>query len=642
MTVSVQTAIDALGGTATSWAAQQITFSIPGTTSAWAGYQPNDEQSNANFGVLNATQAMNFRAAIGAWDGLIARSLVETNDLTSPGAIRVAFTNVQDYGVSQTTAAYAYEPTASSLPGYAGDVWIDEVYKGISFSSGSYEYTLLLHELGHSLGLKHPHEGATRLPSAFDNERYTVMSYNRMQDGVWWTFSTVGASLRSSPANVHATTPMQLDVIAIQSRYGADTATNGAATTYSWSETLPILENIYDTGGTDLIDLSAHTRASIIDLTPGAFSSIARYTIADQIAYWNARFPGYGSFVSDALNNAETYTWTNNVSTSLTTVIENVIAGSGSDTITGNSAANALYGRAGNDILDGGLGNDTLDGGIGNDTLNGGVGNDTLTGEAGSDNLTGGAGADRFVLTLDGNSDFITDFDSTLDSFAFQTSTGQMVGGAGGTLSLNKTTRVLSWDADGDGAGPAQAVATGVDLLTGFTRSILAPGFQPARVQVVSGGGREEAVFDWGTNAFDRSITTYDAGNRIISFAVTNDDGSNSTRFYDNETNQPWSLRTAEYDGQGRLTGYSVTYDAGETNIFQFDPGNTRTWDRNIEYYDRLGRLSVQAVAWDDGTASERYIDTFDVSPWAYYIDAYRGGGLVSHTFYNADGSLFG
>ena len=47
--------------------------------------------------------------------------------------------------------------------------------------------------------------------------------------------------------------------------------------------------------------------------------------------------------------------------------IENVIGGSGNDTLTGDGLANALFGNGGNDILKGGGGNDVLDGGTGID-----------------------------------------------------------------------------------------------------------------------------------------------------------------------------------------------------------------------------------------------------------------------------------
>jgi Ca2+-binding RTX toxin-like protein len=48
--------------------------------------------------------------------------------------------------------------------------------------------------------------------------------------------------------------------------------------------------------------------------------------------------------------------------------VENIIGGSGSDTIIGDARANVLIGGGGGDILKGGLGSDILDGGIGSDT----------------------------------------------------------------------------------------------------------------------------------------------------------------------------------------------------------------------------------------------------------------------------------
>jgi hypothetical protein len=72
--------------------------------------------------------------------------------------------------------------------------------------------------------------------------------------------------------------------------------------------------------------------------------------------------------------------------------VENVIGGSGSDSITGSSAANDLDGGTGNDTISGGGGDDAIDGGTGNDTIGGGAGNDTLDGESGIDQVDGGTG----------------------------------------------------------------------------------------------------------------------------------------------------------------------------------------------------------------------------------------------------------
>jgi Ca2+-binding RTX toxin-like protein len=86
--------------------------------------------------------------------------------------------------------------------------------------------------------------------------------------------------------------------------------------------------------------------------------------------------------------------------------VENVIGGSGNDSIAGDAGANQLTGGDGNDDLAGRGGDDTIDGG---------AGNDNLTGGAGADKLIGGAGADTFVFTSVGDStpgapDTIVDF----------------------------------------------------------------------------------------------------------------------------------------------------------------------------------------------------------------------------------------
>lgn len=73
---------------------------------------------------------------------------------------------------------------------------------------------------------------------------------------------------------------------------------------------------------------------------------------------------------------------------------EDAIAGSGSDSLTGNAAPNSLTGGAGDDLLEGVGSNDTLSGGDGNDRLFGMDGDDSLTGGAGHDFLEGGAGSD--------------------------------------------------------------------------------------------------------------------------------------------------------------------------------------------------------------------------------------------------------
>jgi len=74
--------------------------------------------------------------------------------------------------------------------------------------------------------------------------------------------------------------------------------------------------------------------------------------------------------------------------------IENLIGGTGADSLTGTTSSNQILGGAGNDSIFGDSGNDTLDGEAGNDSIDGGSGNDLIYGSAGADWMIGGTGTD--------------------------------------------------------------------------------------------------------------------------------------------------------------------------------------------------------------------------------------------------------
>ena len=123
---------------------------------------------------------------------------------------------------------------------------------------------------------------------------------------------------------------------------------------------------------------------------------------------------------------------------------------------------------------------DSLTGNLSANVLDGGVGNDTLAGGFGKDILTGGLGADKFlfnVMETTANKDTITDFSILeLDKIQFSKSvfngftalgsvTAAMlaIDGAAQTTSTrliyNNISGILSYDADGSGAGQAIEVA---------------------------------------------------------------------------------------------------------------------------------------------------------------------------------------
>ena len=106
----------------------------------------------------------------------------------------------------------------------------------------------------------------------------------------------------------------------------------------------PTTFTIYDNGGNDTLDLRTDTKDQRVDLRPEGISDV--------------------------------YGLTGNAIIARDTWIENFIAGSGNDFITGNAVANDLNGREGNDRIWGSGGDDILEGGAGADHLDGDAGLD--------------------------------------------------------------------------------------------------------------------------------------------------------------------------------------------------------------------------------------------------------------------------
>lgn len=166
-------------------------------------------------------------------------------------------------------------------------------------------------------------------------------------------------------------------------------------------------------------------------------------------------------------------------------VFDRLIAGGqGNDNlgISGTAYRDWINGDDGNDSINGFANNDFLLGGNGADSINGGAGgNDTLVGGSGNDTLIGGAGADtfRYQSQADGT-DVITDFTTAqgdklqfvgtafgglaaggLNAANFVSGNPPAAGAAVPTFLFNTSTRLLSFDQDGNGgAFSAVSIAT--------------------------------------------------------------------------------------------------------------------------------------------------------------------------------------
>ena len=334
-----------------------LTYSFENADST---YLPGQHEPTNGFHELTGVQKAAARAALEYWSNVANVTFVEVADNASGhGDIRFGRSN-------DPSTAWAYYPSTSDL---GGDIWLGNFYHGDTqtYPLGSYYFRTFTHEIGHALGLKHPHDGGGSgviQNPALDWFGTSLMSYR--------TYPNQPVNQGDS-AFFGPSAPMLNDIAAIQYIYGANTSFRAGNNDYSWAPGARLFETIYDAGGIDSINWSNQSSTALIDLRPGAWSNLGpAYT-------WSG---GGGGSLPTTLAIAYGVT------------IENAMGGSGNDFITGNTAANTLIGNLGNDTLDGAEGNDRLDGGNGNDRLLGDIGDDRLSGGNGNDDVFGEDGND--------------------------------------------------------------------------------------------------------------------------------------------------------------------------------------------------------------------------------------------------------
>lgn len=340
------------------WAVSSFTFSFPSSASFYGSGYGSGEQ-NANFEALNPVQMDAVRAILADYSAVANVTFQEITETASQHAdIRLAESD-------QPGTAWAYYPTTLAE---GGDAWFNNT-KGYYDNPvpGSYAYASFVHELGHALGLKHPHEvdgsfGA--MPLDRDSLEYSVMSYR----------SYVGQSTSGGYTNPNGSYPQSLmmyDIAALQKMYGANFTTNSGSSTYTWSALTgemfingvgqgtptanKIFLTIWDGGGTDTYDFSNYGTSVTVDLRPGQWSTASAAQLA--LLHYDGSKVAAGNIANSLLYDGD-----------LRSLIENAIGGSASDLLIGNVANNVLNGGAGNDRLIGDAGNDTLQGGADSDT----------------------------------------------------------------------------------------------------------------------------------------------------------------------------------------------------------------------------------------------------------------------------------
>lgn len=208
----------------------------------------------------------------------------------------------------------------------------------------------IIHELGHGLGLAHPHDGGaeddrTTFPGVADP--YSTGTYG-LNQGVWtvMSYNTGWDEAGSNLAYGNQGGLGAFDIAALQALYGANHATGAGDNTYDLPTGTTGWSCLWDAGGTDTIAAAPGSAGSTIDL---------------RAATLREGDPNAGGFVSSEDYVAGGFTIANGVT------IENATGAGGPDDLSGNAVANTLLGGGGRDTLWGDGGNDVLRGGSGQD-----------------------------------------------------------------------------------------------------------------------------------------------------------------------------------------------------------------------------------------------------------------------------------
>lgn len=546
-----------------------------------------------DFSQFNAAQIAQTEKALQAWADVANVKFVRVGEGNSGEAAysddaAMLFGNFSSG--KEDAAAFAYYPGIYASSNKSGDVWIKATLGyNINPTGSNYGGMVLIHEIGHAIGLAHPADYnasdgvdltyATHAEYYEDSRQYTVMSY--------FSEANTGGAFQGA----YASSPLLDDIAAAQMAYGANMTTRTGDTVYGFNSTAErdwflatssssrLVFAVWDAGGVDTLDFSGYRVAQTIDLRSGYFSSVG----------------GLKGNVTIAMN----------------AVIENAIGGSAADTINGNAVANRLIGGAGADILDGGLGVDTA-------VFSGAYGGYTLT-----------ASANGAWTVLDRAGDDGTDSLQNIEFVAFADRTVALVDSRVATA-ISNILRLQTFSAAAEPITKslATAMAAGTSYADAIhqvskaalsTSAVAVLAYQFFTGKTPTAAGMDYLVNPDGVNANNLNSAYYQSfnlENRYINFAVNlGKIGEGAARF------------SADYGG---LSLFDATRKAYAT-IFGLTPTDEKVRaliDGRTDYFAAYGRdgadgLGTKAamVGWLMAEAGKADIGVYAKSAEAFFAD---------------------